>query len=63
MLNKHIISPVLEQKLTGTSVLVSKTTTAYKDLVQQWPGNKPETVSVQKGSNAAETMVRYPDVC
>jgi YD repeat-containing protein len=57
MLNRNMLTPVIEQKnFNGTSFLQSSKTNYF-----DWGNNilKPQTIDIQKGSAAIETMLRY----
>ncbi|HEX6428267.1 MAG TPA: hypothetical protein VF008_11295, partial [Niastella sp.] len=61
MLNKHMISPVIEQEKARNSVVVGRSFTTYKDWYNNGKVIKPETVQQSRSINPADISVRYHD--
>lgn len=59
MLNKNMISILVDQEKTRDGLPVSKSTTQYRDWYNNGKILLPETIQLQKGSDSPYTSVRY----
>lgn len=59
MLNRNMISPVIEQEKSRNGVIVSRTSTTYKDWFNNGRLIRPETVLQSKAAQPGEVTTRY----